>query len=153
MNIIKKGWQVVSDFLGFRRNDKYVSKYLNDANIRSSIYMSFIVISIEIWMIFRQFNKYIIPGWDKYASAGGNLTLGYRLETIFNNTSFYLLFIMCSLALFVYAITYINKSFKKPIFILNLVLGGLCISWIFLLIPQQVDYAKVTDAICIIALY
>ncbi len=62
MNIIKKGWHVVSDFWGFRRNDKYVSKYLNDANIRSSIYMSFIVISIEIWMIIRQFNKYIIPG-------------------------------------------------------------------------------------------
>ena len=153
MNIAKKCFRFIVELLGFERNDKYVSKYLNDANIRSSIYMSFIVISIEIWMIIRQFNKYIIPGWNKYVADGGTLTLGYILESIFNNTSFYLLFIMCSLALFVYAISYINKSFKKPFFILNLVLGGFCVLWIFLLIPQQINWSNQTDASCIIALY
>ena len=66
---MKRFGSFVVNLFGIKRNNSYVTKYLNDANIRSSIYMSFIVIGIEIWMIIRQFQKYIIPGFDEYVQS------------------------------------------------------------------------------------
>ena len=46
------------DLFGFRRNSKYVKKYFNEANMRSTIYMSFVIIVLEIWLVIRNTNKY-----------------------------------------------------------------------------------------------
>ena len=153
MNTLKRIWQFIVDLMGFKKSDKYVVKYLNDANIRSSIYMSFIVILIEIWMIVRQFHKYLIPGWQSYTKEGNVLTFSYIMQTTFNNTSLYLLFIICSLAVFFYAINYISKTLTKKRCIINFIFGALCILWIFLIIPQKIDYNKQIDAACTISIY
>ena len=151
---MKRFGSFLVNLFGLKRNNSYVTKYLNDANIRSSIYMSFIVIGIEIWMIIRQFQKYIIPGFDEYVQEGNVLTTSYVMQAIFNNTSLYLLFIMVSLAVLVYAINYLYKGYcGKTRRVINYVVGGLCVLWIFLLIPQNVNYTKVIDATTIIALY
>ena len=52
--LMKKFWIRVLDILGLRRNSKYVSKHLEDANMRSGIYMAAIIVIIEVWMIIRR---------------------------------------------------------------------------------------------------
>lgn len=132
MTVIKTVWDFLRDMLGFRKNTKYVRTYLNDVNVKSSIYMSFIIVAIEIWMIFRQIFKYIAPDWDSYEGFSGKFNL------IFTYTSLYYLFIMCSVAMFMFSLFYVKKINTKKSFITNIILGSLCVLWIFLLIPENI---------------
>lgn len=151
---LKRCGNFLITFFGFKRNSKYVVKYLNDANIRSSIYMSFIVIAIEIWMIIRQFQKYILPAFDAYVEAGNELTTAYVAQTIFNHISLFMLFIMVSLAVLVYAVNYLYKGYcNRTRRIVNYVISGVCVLWALFLIPTNVNYSKVIDASTTIALY
>ena len=133
MTVIKTVWDFLRDMLGFRKNTKYVRTYLNDVNVKSSIYMSFIIVVIEIWMIFRQIFKYIAPNWDSFEGFSGKFNL------IFTYTSLYYLFIMCSVAMFMFSLFYVNKINTRKSFITNIVLGSLCVLWIFLLIPENIS--------------
>ena len=133
MTVIKTVWDFLRDMLGFRKNTKYVRTYLNEVNVKSSIYMSFIIVVIEIWMIFRQIFKYIAPNWDSYEGFSDKFNL------IFTYTSLYYLFIMCSVAMFMFSLFYVNKINTKKSFITNIVLGSLCVLWIFLLIPENIS--------------
>lgn len=117
---------------GFKKNTKYVKTYLNDANIKSSIYMSFIVIVLEIWMIFRQTRKYIHPYWNTYDKLGYN----NRFQLIFGMTGLYILFIVCALAMFMFGLFYVIKKRGRGSFITNIILGSLCILWIFVMIIE-----------------
>lgn len=38
---------------GFEENTQYQKRYINDSNIRTAFYMSFIVLALELWMIIR----------------------------------------------------------------------------------------------------
>ena len=133
----------IKDFLlnifGFRRNNKYVKQYLTDANIKSSIYMSFIVIILEIWMIFRQEKKYIRPNWNSNSFDS-------KFDLIFSYTSLYFLFIMSSAAMVIFAINYVRKSKSKTSFVLNIVMGSLCVLWILLLIPEKITGTSINKA-------
>lgn len=155
MNQVKKAFFYIIDLLGFKKNDKYVTKYLNDANIKSSIYMSFIIVAIEIWMIIRQIVSYVAP--EKYWANPEYDGFFGKIDLLFKNTSLYLLFIMGSVAVFVFAITYLrSEKMKKSTAIVNYVIGGLCISWIFLLFAETVNFDNTImrfDSICLIALY
>ena len=133
MTVIKTVWDFLRDMLGFRKNTKYVRTYLNDVNVKSSIYMSFIIVAIEIWMIFRQIFKYIAPNWNEYEGFSGKFNL------IFTYTSLYYLFIMCSVAMFMFSLFYVKKINTKKSFITNILLGSLCVLWIFLLIPENIS--------------
>lgn len=151
---LKKCGDFLFSFLGLKRNNSYVNKYLNDANIKSSIYMSFVVLGIEIWMLFRTYHKYIIPNFEAYKQAGNQVTFGYFMQVSFNYLSFYLLFMMVCLAVMFYSIHYLRKGVvNKSRRIVNYVLGSMCVTWIFLLIPQNVDTTKTIDAICTFAVY
>ena len=122
----------LKNLFGFKKNSKYVKTYLNDANIKSSIYMSFIVICLEIYMIFRQTRKYIKPYWNTY----DKLVYTSRIQFMFGMTGLYWLFIMCALAMFMFGLFYVAKKRGQKSFITNLILGSLCILWIFVLIPE-----------------
>ena len=124
----------LKDLFGFRRDSKYVRKHLNDANIRSSIYMAFIIICLEIWMIFRQTRKYIRPAWDTLKV--GSYEYSSKLQLIFGWVGLYCLFIICSLAMFMFGLFYVLKKRGKKSFITNSVFGSLCIIWSLLLIPE-----------------
>ncbi|MCR5789551.1 MAG: EAL domain-containing protein [Lachnospiraceae bacterium] len=50
----------IKELIGLKKNSPYVESYLRNANIKSSIYMSTVVIVLEIWMILRVLIKYII---------------------------------------------------------------------------------------------
>ena len=119
-------------FFGFKKNSKYVKNYLNEANMRSSIFMSFIIIVLEIWLIIRQTNKYIRPWWNDIASHGYHS----HIQMIFGLTGLYWLFIMCGISMFLFAIFYFLKVRGMKSFITNIVFGSLCILWILFLIPE-----------------
>ena len=149
MKTLTKTWDFIKDMLGFRRNSKYVRTYLNDANIKSSIYMSFIIIVLEIWMIIRQLHEYIVPAWGNPASRGYQT----NFELLFGMTSLYHLFILCSLGMLIFAISHIHKKTSNKLFIVNLVLGGLCLLWPFLMfLENKVGNIKGTT-INIVTLY
>lgn len=124
----------LKSLFGFNRNSKYVRKHLNDANIRSSIYMSFIIICLEIWLIIRQTNKYIRPNWS--TCKVGSIEYSSKLQLVFGMTGLYWLFIMCSLAMFMFGLFYALKKRGKKSFITNIILGSLCVLWILFLIPE-----------------
>ncbi len=104
-NVLQIVWGAIRDFLGFRRHTSYQRKYLNDANIRSSLYMSFIIISVEIWMILRSGNKYVFPALN----APDNTKSFF--DVLFYYTSQYWLFLFAAIAILVFAIYYmVDKS-------------------------------------------
>ena len=61
LEVLKKIGNWFLDLFGIRRSSKYVKGYLNETNMRSGIYMSAIIVILEIWLIIRQHTKYIIP--------------------------------------------------------------------------------------------
>ena len=143
MSVAKRIWNLFLDLFGFRRNSKYVNHYLNDANIKSSIYMTFIIIAIEIWMIIRNINKYVAPNWNNPA----NLKCSSNFDMLFTFIGLYILFIVCSLAVLIFAITYQIKRDSKASFITNIVSGSICILWPLLLFFEHLSYSY--SCICI----
>lgn len=135
MERVSKVWEFIRDMFGFRRNSKYVRTYLNEANIKSSIYMSFIVIILEIWMIIRNINKYVSPLWNNY---GTSFTSNF--DVLYTYIGLYLLFIMSSVAVLFFAITYYKKNNSKGVRITNLTLAGICILWPFLLFCEHLGF-------------
>ncbi len=131
MSYIKRFFLFISDLLGFKKNSSYVKSYINDANVKSSIYMSFIVIVLELWMIIRNTNTYIIPGW---AAAPNKFDLIYKLAGP------YVLFLICATAVLVFAISYFKKKNYKGFFIANIVLSALCILYPLLLVKEKLDF-------------
>ena len=91
-----KDW--ILNFFGFKKNSTYVKKYLNDANVRSCIYMSFVIIVLELWMFFRSYNKYIIPALKNGANW---------FDTVFSYTSLFCLFMLAGFAMLFFSIFYV----------------------------------------------
>ena len=109
----------IAGFFGFRKHSKYVRRYLADANVRNSLLMSGIIIVLEIWLVCRQFDKYLIPGW-----SDGSLEPG--LEAVFTYTSNFWLFFFVGASVFIYCLTYVNKKIPpKVAFLLNLIVSSL----------------------------
>lgn len=129
MATLKRLWESFKDFFGFRFNSKYVRDYLNDANIKSSKYMSAIIIILELWLIYRQIHQYIIPYWGNPGARGYSnsfmMTFGYL--------SLYFLFIMCSVAVLIFSLLYKSKIQSKKAYNTNIVMGTICVLWPFLL--------------------
>ncbi len=131
MNTLTKVWDFIRNLFGFKRNSKYVKNYLNEANMRSGIYMGAIIIVLEIWLVVRQTNEYVIPGISAYSGFVD------RFKFAYSYLSFYILFMICGMVLMLFSITYTRnkKRDSKVEFILNLVLGGISIFWFFMLFP------------------
>ena len=96
MEILHKVWDQICNIFGFKKNSKYVSRHLNEANIRSSIYMCTVVFVIEVWMIIRSTNKYVIPAINEKKNNW--------FDALFQNTSLFWLFLIASVAMMVFCI-------------------------------------------------
>ena len=107
MGTLSKIWNGFLNIFGLRKKSKYVKNYLNEANMRSAIFMSVVIFVLEIWLVLRQTHKYVIP-----QLADPNNTLNW-FETIFSNTSLYFLMMSFGAAMLWYSIQYINNSFKS----------------------------------------
>ena len=111
MNKLKLFWQKIRDIFGFRKNTRYVSDYLNQANMRSGVFMSAVIFLLEIWLLLRQLDKYIIPTMNNPENT-------YSLfRVIYMNTSNFWLLLSFGLAMMFYCIQYrsFNQSIKRHI--------------------------------------
>ena len=147
---LTKAWNGFRDLFGIRRNSKYVNNYINEANIRSSIYMAFIVIVLEIWMIIRNVNKYVVPNWAEYTGFNS------RFDLLYTYIGLYILFIVSSAAVLFFAITFYKNIHNKFTFITNLVLAGICILYPLLLLLEHLSFDKsknIVNSITTIVVY
>ena len=124
MNVLNS----VLNFIGLKRNSKYVRSYLNESNVRSSIFMSAVIVGLEIWLIIRQTEKYLIPGWSESGS----------LDFVLTYISLFILFLTLGLAIFVFCLTNIYKKIPpKTAFILNLVFSGMSFLFSFYIFGEK----------------
>ena len=136
---MNKTGDLFKNLLGFKHNSKYVKSYLNDANIKSSIYMSFIVLVIETWMILRRFYlaKYIPNNWDSVSN---------KFELIFKYTGQYALFSVCAITVFLFSLFIANKKNNRGTLIANLITGSVCVLWgsliVFEILFKNITYGN-----------
>ena len=78
-------------FFGFKRNSKYVRHYLDESNLLSGALMAFVIIALEIWLIIRQHDKYII----NLVTQGADYW-----DTLFTYTSNFWLFLLVGFSMF-----------------------------------------------------
>lgn len=56
--------------LGFSKQSRYVNAALNDGNIKSGVFIGAVICILELWLFFRQLDKYVIPKWDTLGAKG-----------------------------------------------------------------------------------
>ena len=135
MNKLKFLWQKIRDIFGFRKNTRYVSDYLNQANMRSGVFMSGVIFLLEIWLLFRQLDKYIIPTMQNPNNTDS------LFKVVFMNTSNFWLLLSFGLAMMFYCIQYrsFNQGIKRhiPTFVAAFISIVFCC-----LMPLEFAYAK-----------
>jgi len=115
---VKEAFRFISHLLGFEKLSGYEKKYLHDANIRTSSYMSVIVVLLEIWMLARQTHSKIIPKYQ----AGGDL-----FKLVVTYTSKYWLFLLIGLGVLLFCLYQKDKKMSKRQYCSLLVTGTACI--------------------------
>lgn len=83
----------VKEELGFNRITRYQRCYLNETNIKTGVYMSFMVMILEIWMMIRYIYK----------------RPGLSFVEYFDGESNYLIFFSAALILLIFSLRYTNR--------------------------------------------
>lgn len=110
---MKKVMKWLTDGLGFEKQSKYVDDYFFRANMRVSIYMSVVVIVIEIWMIIRLTNTIFANNLQ------GNFM--HYFEKYYIN---YIVLLASGILMLSYSQAYIRGKTNNHIL-------GQCIKWVF----------------------
>ena len=93
----------VAAFFGFKRSTSYVNAYIHRANIRSGLFMAAVVAILEVWLVIRQHDKYIID-----AVKDGTP----YFKSLFDNTSLFWLQMIMGVSMFFYCLYYLE--IKNP---------------------------------------
>lgn len=115
MNKVSNALKKVAGFLGFKRNSPYVNAYIHRANIRSGVFMAAVVFILEVWLIIRQHNKYIIKLTNKDGSY---------LWHLFDFTSLFWLQLFMGLAMFLYCLYYLSHNHKNKKFLFAVIISA-----------------------------
>ena len=140
MKYISKIWNGFLNIFGFRKNSKYVKGYLNEANMRSAVYMSSIIIILEIWLVIRQTNKYVIDRW-----SNPNYQYG-PFQVIFQFTSSYWLLMFFGATMLLYSLLYLSHKKQSRAFIPTLVFAGITFALVCLF-PLEIIFTNSYNAI------
>ena len=139
MKILSKFWNGFLNIFGIRKNSKYVKNYLNEANMKSGVFMAFIIFVLEIWLVIRQTRKYIIPTLND-----PNNTYSF-FRVVFSNTSLYFLMMFFGVAMFAYSLLYSSKQKSKAKMVVPIVAAGISLV-IFCLLPLEFKYKSINLA-------
>lgn len=124
-------WDRITEWLGLKKHSPYVSKYLERANFETSIYMSLVVMALEIWMLIRTFVLYVVKG-DKT----------YGLDWIMPHVYAYCILLASASALFIFSIRYVrNKTDNGKLGLVILVIFSI-IALVFGMYISSVSYAE-----------
>ena len=136
MKFFSKLWNGFLNIFGIRKQSKYVKSYLNEANMRSAVFMSFVIFVLEVWLVIRQTRKYIIPTMQDPANT-------YSLfRVVFSNTSLYFLMMFFGVAMFVYSLQYVSKRKSLSKMIIPIVAAGISLA-ICCLLPFEFSYGTI----------
>ena len=120
---------------GAEKLTKYESDYLHDTNMRTSIYMSSVVVVLEIWMIIRFIVKYSIPR-------------GYSLAESMSGMKHFFILLGTGLFLLIFAVYY-TLARKKPRRLGNfMIVAFAAISLYFGIMTSLSDLEKGYQIIC-----
>ena len=126
---------------GLKKNSGYVKNYLNEANMRSGIFMSFVIFVLEGWLVIRQTDKYIIPS-VKTLIEFNQANFQSVFQVIFQNTSNFFLLMFFGVAMFVYSLQYTSKKQTLAKMIVPIVFAGLSLA-ICCLFPLEFKYKSI----------
>lgn len=132
-----KALRFLSHLFGFEKLTPNEKDYLHESNKRASIYMGFIVMGLEVWMLIRQIKKRVIVK----VKEGQPL-----FDMMVKYTSKYWLFLLIGLGLMIFCIFFTKKRKKisKPAFITLMVSGALCFLYSFVIFIE--NFTKVNAA-------
>ena len=136
---MKKFFASLAKLFGFNKNTKYVNKYIREANVRSGVFMSAVIVILEVWLVLRQTRKYLIPLWGT--------TNGFDL--IFTYTSNFFLFLFVGLAVLVFCYTHAVKKGLDPKknLIINLSFSGISVLYTFFLFKETLAWDSTSNAL------
>ena len=133
MKFLSKVWNGFLNIFGLRKNSRYVKNYLNEANMRSGVFMAFVIMVLEIWLVIRQADKYVIP-----KIAGG---MNF-FEAMFKYTSLYFVMMFFGAAMFMYSLQYLGKHKSKSKMIVPIIFAGLSIA-LCCLLPFEFKFKSI----------
>ena len=136
MKILSNLWSGFLNIFGLRKNSKYVKNYLNEANMRSGVFMAFVIFVLEIWLVIRQTNKYIYP---TLIDPTNKLPW---FQVVFQNTSLYFLMMFFGAAMFAYSLLYSSKKQSLAKVIIPIVAAGISLA-LCCLIRFEFDYGSI----------
>ena len=138
----------VTDFLGFKKNSPYVNAYIHRANIRSGVFMAAVVAILEMWLVIRQHDKYIIDA----VKAGTPY-----FKSLFDNTSLFWLQMIMGISMFFYCLYYLKDKKSKGLMITVIIFSsiGIILCSLLPLEKRISEYRsdRQVDTILLIALY
>ena len=151
MSSVKKFFSKLAEALGFKKQTKYVASYLHRANIRSGVFMAAVVVVLEIWLVIRQHQKYIIPQMIKPDN-----TVTY-FKSLFDNTSLFWLQMVMGISMFLYCVAYLSEKRSKGFLIATLVSSSIGIA-LCCLLPlesriKNYNPKRLVDTVLLISLY
>ncbi|MBR2088719.1 MAG: diguanylate cyclase, partial [Oscillospiraceae bacterium] len=109
--------KTILKWLGLDRQSQYVKDYFFMTNMRKSIYMSIIVVVLEVWMIIRMTHQ-----WFTGQLAGKPFSYYFQ-----NYYVYYILLLTTGIFMLVTAVLYLKGKLKKHWF-------GVAVKWAFALI-------------------
>ena len=142
MKVLSKFWNGFLNIFGLKKNSKYVKNYLNEANMRSGIFMSFVIFVLEIWLVIRQTNKYIYPALTDPSNSSYGLPW---FQIVFQNVSLYFLMMFFGAAMFAYSLLYVSKTKSVAKMVIPIVAAGFSLV-IFCLLPLEFKYKSINLA-------
>nr|MCR5654810.1 diguanylate cyclase [Lachnospiraceae bacterium] len=87
-------------WFGLEKRSEYVNAYFDTANFRSSIYMSVVIIILEVWMIVSLLRRWI--GGDPTRSQA------WFVEHFIS----YMIFLLAAACMLIYAVNFLRGRFK-----------------------------------------
>ncbi len=136
MEKVKKFLAKFADMFGFKKSTRYVSEYLHEANMRSGLFMSAVIVILETWLVIRQSQKYVFK-----AIADGSPAF----QSIFSNLWTYFLLMSLGIAMFVYCSQYINhRNTRTKLIVISIFAGLSLILCCFL--PFEFKYKSINFA-------
>ena len=150
MSKVKSFFSKAAEMFGFKKQSKYVASYLHKANIRSGVFMAAVVAILEIWLVIRQHQKYIIPSLKLADHAP-------YFKLLFDNTSLFWLQMVMGISMFLYCIAYLSDRRNKGFLIATLVAStiGIVLCALLPLENRIKNYnpKRLIDTVLLISLY
>ena len=149
MSKVKAFFSKFADMFGFKKSTKYVADYLHKANMRSGVFMAAIVAILEVWLVIRQHDKYIISlvQTGKYQ----------YFEALFDYTSLFWLQMLMGISMFLYCLFYLREKTSKGL-LLGVIISAAIGAALCCLLPlekglKSTNPYKQIDKVLLICLY